>query len=267
VSSAIILEIAIFTVQVFVLIPIVYGGIRLSGRCRNSVPISFFIFAMVSYSLEDLYWIVYDFLRPHTRMPFSSDEIAKTATLLLLGACLTQIAHESKNLHIESLLFSILFIGLNIVLWILWSGEWVQDIVCSPPYIYFLYVVVSRSHNAGVYKKSEKAVAVAGTFAVFALNFAAIIFKEYRVELDIAAYVVMFIVTGLAVAYDYKGLLDRDKDNVMKALYTAFFVFFWSDLVLFMCEGVWYIIASALNILTLPVLYFALKRWALNDIR
>ena len=122
-------EIILTIIEIIVLVFLIVYSMRLTtGGKKRLLPV-LFAFAMISYLLSDLYYLIYDFIRPDTRMPFAANEIAECALILLLSAGLEVLPEKKGKIIYKALVFSVLFICANIALWIVWSGEWVQDSV------------------------------------------------------------------------------------------------------------------------------------------
>ena len=64
------------SIQVIVSIPIIVLSGRLMAKKEYGLLPAYFTFAMVSYLLGDIYYVAYNILRPNTRMPIASTEIA-----------------------------------------------------------------------------------------------------------------------------------------------------------------------------------------------
>ncbi len=261
------LETALFILQLIVCIPFIYLGGRLSKNCHNSLPVSLFSFALISFVIQSLYWIVYNILRPDTWMPFSAEEIAGSAVLLLLGSCLVNAFPKEEKLNIAALVISFLFIGLNAALWILWSGEWVQDIVFGLPYVYILYVIIAGMWGKKLLNKSETVVLLAGLVLIYVLCFISTFATENIILINNVFYGLLFLYTAFVLFVDYRAAFCKKKSGVVGAMYLSFMSFVWTGLAIYMCAGVFYGIANICNILAIPAMYFAVKRWATDDLR
>ena len=56
---------------------------RLIGTGVRSMMVVFFLFAMITFLVNNTYWIAYDLMLPDVRMPFSADELGEAAFMLL----------------------------------------------------------------------------------------------------------------------------------------------------------------------------------------
>ena len=51
--------------------------LRLIGTGVRSMMVVFFLFAMITFLVNNTYWIAYDLMLPDVRMPFSADELGE----------------------------------------------------------------------------------------------------------------------------------------------------------------------------------------------
>ena len=264
-SPALAFETVLTFIQIVVLIPVIYNSIKLSKVCRNSLPVSLFSFAMISLVIEAVYWIAYNFIRPDIRMPFSAEKIADSATILLLGSALVNI-FPSKKLNIGAFCYSVIFVAINISLWIAWSGEWIQDIVFGLPYIYILYVIIFRAWDEKTIKKHEVIVSLVATTIIFLLCYTGIIYTDLDFVINACIYTVQFMFTAWVIITDYMTVLGKNGGPASRRLHVSLLCFLWTCFALYMCGGIYYDIAYIINILAIPALYFAFKRWANDDL-
>ena len=127
-------QIAVLTV----LLPLSMRLIRKSDRAIHAV---FLTFILSLWLLTDLYWVIYDFMRPDSRMPFAANEIGEAAIFLLDGAMLASLVCGWKGARIQTV-SALAFAVCNVALWVAWSGEWVDDLFIGAAYAGFLYQVV-----------------------------------------------------------------------------------------------------------------------------
>jgi hypothetical protein len=135
------LDILTNIIQSIILIVIIAKTIKLTIETKASLLPFFFALALSGTLLSNFYWFAYDILKPDTRMPMACNEIGENATILLLCASLDTILKDKRKVASE-IVFAIFFIGANIALWILWTGEWFQDILFGIPYIYFFWLLI-----------------------------------------------------------------------------------------------------------------------------
>jgi len=243
-------------VQSIVLVVIIAKTVRLMDNGKNVFLPFFFMLAMTSFLLSNMYWIAYDVLKPDTRMPIAANEIGECAMILLLSAGLDVVLKDKKKIFGE-IVFAILFIGVNIALWIAWSGEWLQDVLFGIPYIYFLWLLIRGMRSRGVLARKELWLAAVMGVSVLILQIPLLYVKGFLFEsIKVAFFVVMF---ALMAWFGVKSF--RSKDYFMTLTF-----FLWTELSMFLTSGVYYYLAFSSNVLVLPLMYVSMKKELANDL-
>ena len=242
--------------QSIVLVVIIAKTVRLMNNGKNEFLPFFFVLAMSSFLLSNLYWIAYDVLKPGTRMPIAANEIGECAMILLLSAGLDVVLKDKKKIFGE-IVFAILFIGVNIALWIAWSGEWLQDVLFGIPYIYFLWLLIRGMRSRGVLTRKELWLAAVMGVSVLILQIPLLYVKGFWFEfIKVCCSVVMF---ALMAWLGVKSFRSRDYFMTL-----AFFL--WTELSMFLTYGVYYYLAFSSNVLVLPLMYVSMKKELANDL-
>ena len=242
--------------QSIVLIVVVLQSIRLTLMKKNYFLPFFFALAMMSFLLSDLYWIAYDVLKPDTRMPIAANEIGECAMILLLSAGLDVVLKDKKKIFGE-IVFAILFIGVNIALWIAWSGEWLQDVLFGIPYIYFLWLLIRGMRSRGVLARKELWFAAMMGVSVLILQIPLLIAKGTLFELaKIVCVALMFTLMGWLGVKSF-----RSKDYFMTLTF-----FLWTELSMFLSSEPYYYVAFGMNIIVLPMMFSSMKKELANDL-
>ena len=243
-------------VQSIVLVVIIAKTVRLMDNGKNVFLPFFFMLAMTSFLLSNMYWIAYDVLKPDTRMPIAANEIGECAMILLLSAGLDVVLKDKKKIFGE-IVFAILFIGVNIALWIAWSGEWLQDVLFGIPYIYFLWLLIRGMRSRGVLARKELWLAAVMGVVVLILQIPLLYVKGFLFEsIKVAFFVVMFALMAWLGVKSF-----RSKDYFMTLTF-----FLWTELSMFLTSGVYYYLAFSSNVLVLPLMYVSMKRELANDL-
>ncbi|WP_173474160.1 hypothetical protein [Fibrobacter succinogenes] len=242
--------------QSIVLVVIIAKTVRLMDNGKNVFLPFFFMLAMTSFLLSNMYWIAYDVLKPDTRMPIAANEIGECAMILLLSAGLDVVLKDKKKIFGE-IVFAILFIGVNIALWIAWSGEWLQDVLFGIPYIYFLWLLIRGMRSRGVLARKELWLAAVMGVSVLILQIPLLYVKGFLFEsIKVAFFVVMFALMAWLGVKSF-----RSKDYFMTLTF-----FLWTELSMFLTSGVYYYLAFSSNVLVLPLMYVSMKRELANDL-
>lgn len=244
--------------QVVVLFVVIVKSVKLMAR-KNTVFLPFFfILAMSSLLLSDLYWIAYDTLKPDTQMPIAANEIGECAMILLLSAGLDTILTDRKKIAGE-VLFSFIYIAANIALWIVWSGEWLQDILFGIPYIYFLWILIRGMRTRQSLSRYEM-------ISAFAMSIYVVIALVSILFLSGIGYTVVrtsfFVVLyAMMIWLGVKSVRSRD-------FFVASSLFLWTNLAVFSSPDFYYIISFLTNSIAIPIMYISMKKeLAADDLR
>ena len=254
-----IFEISIQLLQVFVLFFVIYLSSKLMVVEGNGPFPAFFTFAMISFLLSGFYSSIYTILRPDTRMPFAVDEIAECASLLLISAGLEAVAGKNQKFNIGALIFSFLFILVNIALWIAWSGEWGQDIIFGIPYIYITYLLLRGMFYTHAINMAERYIAaIASSFLVLFHTIRFYVFGTAATAVDIFCVVFEYGIAGWLFAKCIFAL--RQSVDEEKSLYLTCTLYLWTILITYMSADALYDIALFINTMTIPLMLMAVKK-------
>lgn len=257
-SFEITLEIILNIIQIFILIGIIIIAARSMLSDRTGLVGALFTFAMISLVLMDIYWVAYDVLRPDLRMPFTGDEIAGSATILLLAAALLSLLPKDRKLDLKAAILTFLFVTANIVLWIAWSGEWGQDIVFGLPYYYYMYIVLIGNRHFEVFDKKESRLAVIVCIVIIALHFSVLASEgTLKNSLDLITYIVMIVSVLL---FFVKNILIMKENKPAKAVCASFGLYFYTVMISYMSGGIYYDIATVFYTLSLPLMLISVKK-------
>ena len=142
-------------IQTAVLAVMVFLTIRLLLKNTNSLTAVFISFCFALWFLGDIYWLVYDILRSDARMPFAANEFAEAAIMLTLAAALNSAVPHGTRAAVRQVVFGALFAVCNVVLWIAWSGEWVQDVITGLAFVWFIASAVCSLKVVHALSKQE----------------------------------------------------------------------------------------------------------------
>ena len=249
-SGLTLLDVIATSFQSVILVVIIAKTIRLIVDGKNVFLPFFFMLAMAGFLLSNLYWIAYDVLKPDTRMPIAANEIGECAMILLLSAGLDVVLKDKKKIPGE-IVFTFLFIGANIALWIAWSGEWLQDILFGIPYIYFLGLLLRGIRSRGVLTWKELWFAAVMGCTVLVLQIPLLFMKGNLFEfIKVVCFAVMFTLMAWLGVKSF-----RSKDYFMTLTF-----FLWTELAMFLCPEPYYQLAFLANIIVLPMMFTSMKR-------
>ena len=226
---------------------------------RRCVPAALFLFAVVSLLLSDAYWIVYTLLRPDTRMPIAAHEIAENAFFLLLAAALDAVFRENRVPAKRETLCAALFALASTALWIVWTGEWVQDIIGGAAFGYLLCLCARALKQTESLKPYEwRLLGAFGGGSLLLLGAGLLVPEPFVLPLEILSYVLMFAVLlallGKTLCAARQGAAAKTRMALSFSLYA------WSVSSMFLSEDWVYIAAWFFSFLTLPLMLDAVKK-------
>lgn len=266
-STLTLFDIILILIQIMVLVPVIIMFVRISGRSRNKLLPVFFTFSMICFLLSDIYWIVYNYLRPDTRAPISANEIAECATLLLLSATLENLIRKTgtKNKYaVAGFVYSLLFIGTNIALWIIWSGEWAKDIIFGIPYIYLMYLLIDGILKTNAMDLKHSLTVLILSLAILSMLLADVLLHGTAYDIAtkasyVCSYIILIYTIGKCI-----GFIKRE-DGGTRAVLMSVGAFEWSLLITYMSAGVFYIIAASTVTITIVLMSLAYKKEVIAD--
>ena len=246
-------------IQIMVLAVLLPLSVKLAGRKGGSLTAVFLAFCYALWLFTDLYWLIYDIARPDSRMPFAANEIGEAAVFLMMAAMLGAACGQSTFRLSLQALAALVFGGCNVVLWIAWSGEWVEDILVGLIFMYLLYSIV-------VSLKSEEALK-AGEWIFTGLLCLLLLLSQSLTLLteeplksvaDSAGY---FLLVLGSVFWAFHGIRSMKKKAAPKMqLVLACAALGWMITSKYMSAGGWYNAFLLLEDLGLPLMYLAVRK-------
>ena len=249
---SVLLNIILTVVLILILIP----SVKMIVKDRKRFLMLFFSMGCMCYLLSAFYWIAYEIIRPETRMPFAADEIADCSLILLFSASLGTLLRDKKKNAPGELIFTFVYISANIFLWIMWSGEWVQDIVFGLPYYYFLWMIIRGIRSSKALNKVELIACIVAPFAIIGFQIGNLYAAgNARNVFDLMAY------TSIYFFMAWFGIKSIKTGNI----YLRYGFFLWTLIAMYSCPEYLYLVATASNILATFVVYLAVKKETLKD--
>lgn len=227
-------------------------------RKQESLTVAFFCFAMVSLLLTNLYWLAHSLMRPDMRMPLSANTIGECAAFLLLSAAMNALFPDSRFGFTPQIICTVLFAASSVALWLIWSGEWLQDLLGGIAFGYFLCVCVRNLCRTGLLTRKEwiaLGICCAGYMSAFLL-FA----EEDNHPIVTAGYIVMFATMGWFVFRAARGIWRGEDGKKQIVLSVSAYACCMSGV--YMSSGYWYIAAGLICLLTLPMMLHAFGKEA-----
>ena len=226
---------------------------------KGQLTTAFFLFAMLSLMLTYAYWLAYTLIRPDVRMPLAANMIGECAIFLLLSATLESIFRNSWRSAKWHIVFTLIFAAASIALWIVWSGEWIQDIIGGIVYAYYLCVCVRSLKAADAFSKKEWIMIGIVCIVIIAAWVAWSYVPESLVWVTLLiGYAGMYALTFF---FMYRSVIavrkNTDPEHQMALSFSAYA---WCMSAMYMSSDYYYAVSFILCILTIPLMYMSTRR-------
>ena len=243
-------------IVVFAVLPAL--SVKLIGESGRNITAVFLSFCFALWLLTDLYWLIYDLMRPETRMPFAANEIGEAAVFLMAAATINSAVRHRARLPLGFLVGTLLFAGSNAVLWILWSGEIVQDVIVGAVFAWLFYSIVRSLRSERLLTRPEwilLGVLCIALIACQALTF--IVPQDVKNIPDLCAYILL--AAGI-VFFTYKLFRAFRGKLPYAQLFLSFALTIWITTSKYMSGGSWYDLFLNLETVTMPLWYVTVRK-------
>ena len=243
--------------HIAVSLAVLVGCVRTIRHGERYLPLIFFSFSIACFVLSGFYWMAYMLLRPDTRMPFAANEIAEWAIFLLLGEALRTGA-PGKHIRVNGeVILAALFTAANTMLWIAWSGEWIQDILTGLTVGYFICSIVSRMKLENAISEIEwRGFELICLLLVGAQTATFFVLENIKSKLDGLCYFLLFAVSAWLA---FKAIqIVWKKESPRKFVCMTFAFFAWELIAMYMSGSPFYEIAYVVCSICLPFMMYSL---------
>lgn len=245
--------------QTAVLAVVLFLVIRLLLKNIDSLTVVFISFFFSLWFLATIYWLVYDILRPDVRMPFAANEIGEAGMLLMLSAALNHAVPHGSRAAIKQMIGATVFAVCNCILWIAWSGEWLQDLITGLVFVWLLSSVVCSLKVIRALTKTEWillgiycAVLIAGQCLTFFFE------EPVKGRIDLGCYILLTI--GVIYWLAKFFISWKRKEPAKKLMALALTNIVWITVALFMSSDLFYYIYINVETLISVFLYLAARK-------
>ena len=220
---------------------------KINADKEDAVPVALFDFAMISMMLSEIYWVVFPLMRGDVRMPIAANEMGEIACFLLMSSAV-RLGYRRETIPARTeIIGAAIFSAAQIVLWILWTGEWVQDIIGGMAFAYMLCVAAWALKQADVMSANMWRALGFSCFAAVALNGIAFLVDE-KLENILLAIANFFMLSWLILFAINSIASVKNKASAKIQITFAFTTFVWSISTMYISEGITYEIALTASI-------------------
>jgi len=246
-------------IQIALFIVLLILSVRMIRESGRSLTAVFLTFTLSLWLFTDLYWVIYDFMRPDRRMPFAVNEIGEAAIFLLMPALLSSAVNYHLLSARKQVAGTVLFVACNVALWIAWSGEWVQDILIGAAFAYFLCsIVCALKVQRQLSTKEWIGLGIACTLLIIAQVLTFFVEPKTRATVEMGCYV--FLIAG-AVYWVYKLIAAHKKQTPSKAVLCLVLALLgWLMMAKYMSGGMWYSAFMVAETVALLLMYLSVRK-------
>lgn len=246
-------------IQIAALIVICVRTYRRLDRREKYLPTILFLFGMVALMLSELYWLVHGLIRPDFRFQYSSSELSQDGALLLLSGSIIALLGRSREKLLPVTVGAACFSLINIVLWIVWSGEWFKDIFDGIFFTYYV-VIVARSikRTDGLFKREWRCLALVGAALIAGEVLWSFVPEHVQILADLFNYSIIIAVLLFFLVKILKSL--RRGDAPLRSLCLAYGGFTWSMFSMYMSAEPYYYVPFFGSTVMMVLMHVAMER-------
>ncbi len=248
-------------VQIALLTALLVLSMRMIRESGRSLTVEFLLFVYALWLFTDLYWVIYYIVRPGIRKPFAVNEIGEAAAFLLMAAMLSTAVgsrlYDEKKPAVGAALFS----ACNVVLWIAWSGEWVQDILIGAAFAYFLCTGACALKRQRQLSGSEWiGLGIGCALLILAQGMSFIPEARISAAAETGSYILL---AAGAVYWVCKLVAAHRHQTSAEAMLCLVFAFLsWSMMAKYMSDGIWYTAFMAAEMVAQLFMYLSVRKVA-----
>lgn len=250
---------AVIYVQIAVLAVMLALTVNLIRADKSKPTAVFLAFCFALWLFCDLYWVIYDLMRPDVRMPFAANEIGETAAFLMMAATVNSVISGKERRIRFTTVGALIFSFFNVALWIAWTGEWVQDIFFGAAFAWFLCSV-----SEALYVKNALAIRDWVVLGILCTAMLICQLLTFIVKSDAThvAELTAYIILAAGAAFLIWRFVTAYMRNVMPEmlLALAFAMVSWFTTAKYMSDGNWYLLFLLLETLGLPMWYMTVRK-------
>ena len=250
--------------QLLVMIVCALLTVRFLKKVRFTIVMGFFLYATICLIIGNMYWILTTVLKVGVRIPYGINEVSSTGAWLLFASMFNKIFYKERPKRgFETVQIAVISVVL-IVLWTVWSGEWIESVTSGVPLCYLMYIIVLAMKKTGAFGTIEKVCIIVSTYTVLILQIINCFLESELIMavFEYTTYVILFAVFTFLFVKGLRGLLrirrDRDTsvDEIKKVLVVNFVSLVWILNTTYMCYEPVYFLADFMYAVALLIVMF-----------
>ena len=238
--------------------------VRFLRRVRFTIVMGFFLYATICLIIGNMYWILTTALKVGVRIPYGINEVSSTGAWLLFASMFNKIFYKERPKRgFETVQIAVISVVL-IVLWTIWSGEWIESVASGVPLCYLMYIIVLAMKKTGAFSTLEKVCIIVSTYTVIILQIISLFLESELIMavFEYTTYVILFAVFVFLLVKGLRGLgrIRRDRDTsleeIKKVLVVNFVSLIWILNTTYMCYEPVYFLADFMYAVALLIVMF-----------
>ena len=172
---------------------LVFRVLRFINRTHARVGILYVAYGLMCMFCSSVYWLIHVLLDTDYRFPFGANDVGAIGMFLLFASALAIIFKDAGKKAVLEVIGTLVFSVISVILWIIWSGEVVKDIISGIPYAYFCCHAVRSVRLSHGFRRLEWVF-----FAAFVLGITLVegwisfLPEPLNIIVDSACYVIMY---------------------------------------------------------------------------
>lgn len=209
---------------------LVFRVLRFINRTHARVGILYLAYGLMCTFFSAAYWLIHVLLDTEDyRFPFSANDVGDIGMFLLFASALAIIYKDVRKKAVLEVIGAAIFAVISVILWIVWSGEVVKDIISGIPYAYFCCHAVRSVRLSRGFRRAEWLF-----FAAFALGITVVegwisfLPEPLNIIVDSACYVIMYtMLVALMCNAFVKIVRSKTTDDAAAAVSMSAVCFAW----------------------------------------
>lgn len=208
---------------------LVFRVLRFINRTHARVGILYVAYGLMCMFFSSVYWLIHVLLDTGYRFPFGANDVGDIGMFLLFASALAVIFKDAGKKAVLEVIGTLIFSVISVILWIMWSGEVVKDIISGIPFAYFCCHAVRSVRLSHGFRRLEWIF-----FAAFVLGITVVegwisfLPEPLNIIVDSACYVIMYtMLAALMCNAFFKIVRSKTTSDAAAAVSMSAVCFAW----------------------------------------